>query len=796
MRLPVFCWGVGLVSAASLALSLLFTRIFSVTMYYHFAFMIVSLAMLGIAISGVAVYLLPRVFIDARKPWQAGLFAAAIVPAVVLALQTALENPMSVSLEGDNITRLVKLYVATALPFLVSGFSIALAISRAKERIGRVYASDLLGAGLGCVLMIPLIGSLGAPAAVLTAGTVAAVGGLLLALSCKPMTTSAAATAALALGATLYGAYETTSAATDPSRYRVAQGSKFLNESAVEFERWNAFSRITVSSGESDYKWLHIDADAATRMFSGSIAQNGYEAPKRFSEARVAGLVYGLRREGPALIIGPGGGSEVVSAVRAGVPRVVGAEVNPLIAQTIMQDEYASYNGNLYRNERVQVHIADGRSFVRRSSEAYSSIQATLVDTWAATAAGAFALSENNLYTADAFVDYLEHLQPQGVLSMTRWYSQPPTEFLRLLGLGRAALDELGVPEAEHAHHFFVAADNRMATMLLKRASFTPSEVETLTRASRESSLRVLYDPVTLQGEPALVEFFQSRPAEFYAQQDVDMAPSTDSRPFFFYTLRPAEFLTLLSDLDHMNRNNLGLVVLQVVLLVSIAFVLVLVVAPLFVLRRAALREHRADKTRLLIYFLLLGLAYILVELGLMQKFVLFLGHPVYALAVVIASLLMASGVGSWLSVLVSARFGVVGAIRRIGVILCGLLAVYAAGLSPAFNLLLTLPIEGRIAIAAVLVAALGVPMGMLLPLGVRIATRFGEDMVPWVFGLNGATSVVGSTLAVILSMHWGFGATLGAGILAYVAAVATARNAAPAASAEPETPFSSAQAA
>lgn len=769
MRVSVFSFGVGLTSAASLALSLLFTRIFSVTMYYHFAFMIVSLAMLGIAVSGVVVYLLPGVFRDARKPWQAGLFAAVMMPAAMYALRVAVENPMSVSLEGDNVSRLLKLYVATAAPFLASGLAISLAIASAKQHIGRVYACDLLGAGLGCVLMVPTIAAVGAQAAVLIASAVAALGGALMACACERRTLASGVVLAAALVAALYGGFEAAATIHQPDRYAIAQGGKFLDESAVEFERWNAFSRITVSRGEHDFKWLHIDADAATRMYSGSIAEDGYQAPQRFSETRVSGLVYSLRPQGPALIIGPGGGSEVVSAIRAGVPRVLGVEVNPLIAQTVMQEQYADYNGHLYQKQAVEVHVDDGRSYVRRSSDSFSSIQATLVDTWAASAAGAFALSENNLYTADAFVDYLRHLNAQGVLSMTRWFISPPTEFLRLLGLGRAALTSLAVPVAEHAAHFFVAADGRMATMLLKRTPYTADETAILERECAQRRLRVLYNPLHTGGDARIAEFLRSEPAEYAARQSVDLSPSTDSRPFFFYTLRGKDFLGLLGTLSGLDRNNLGLVVLQAVLLVSVGLTLLLVIAPLAIFRRAALRTQRTKKLRLLCYFMMLGFGYILVELGLMQKFILFLGHPVYALAVVIAALLTSSGVGAMSSDRILRRFGAAAGIRKVALGLSALLVVYALGLSPLFNALLALPIGGRIAIAAALVALLGVFMGMLLPLGVRIASGVSDDLVPWAFGLNGATSVLGSSLAVVLSMNWGFTATLAAGVIAYL---------------------------
>lgn len=767
-----FCLGVGVTSGASLALSLLFTRIFSVTMYYHFAFLLVSLALLGIAVAGVAISLLPKVFREDRLPWMSGLFAVSIAPLALIALKAATDNPLSVDLSSENTSKLIKLYFSTALPFLASGFAISLAIAGAKEKIGTVYAFDMGGAALGCILIVPLVPSFGGQGAVVVMSGLAAAGGALLASSALASHPMKKAVTYGGIGVALCLLYVATGPMKEPgaSWFKIAQGTKFLNESAVEFESWNSFSRVTVSTGEPDHKWLHIDADAATRMYSGEIANQNFEAPRRFSESRVASIVYALRNEGPALIIGPGGGPDVISAVRAKVPRVIGVEVNPIIADVIMKGQYVVWNGDLYRRPGVEVHVDDGRSFIRRSEEQYSSIQATLVDTWAASAAGAFTLSENNLYTADAFVDYMNHLKPDGVLSMTRWYGRPPIEFFRLAGLGREALTRRGVAEAQQPQHFFVAADNRMATMLLKASPFTTEEVAKLDAEAQASQLAVLYRPVGAPGlDPSLAEFFTTPAATLYPKLPFDISPVTDNKPFFFYTVRGDDFIGLLGKLGGMEKNNLGLAILQLVLIVSTLLTIVLVLLPLFVFRRDALLKDRAPKLRTLGYFLCLGFGFILVELGLMQRFILFLGHPIYALAVVLATLLGASGIGSALSNRLVEKYGVQGSITRTVRALAVVLVGYAVGLGAIFNALLGLPLFARVVICVILVAILGVLMGVMLPLGVRTANVYGQDMVAWAWGLNGAASVVGSTLSLIVSMHFGFTATLVLGLVAYL---------------------------
>ncbi|MBX5482916.1 MAG: hypothetical protein IRZ16_13905 [Myxococcaceae bacterium] len=781
MRFRLFSFGVALTSGASLALSLLFTRIFSVTMYYHFAFFLVSLALLGIAVAGVVIFLLPRVFTPERLPLLAGAFAVLVGPLVMFGLYVAVNNPMSVDLRAENVQRLVRLYAATGLPFLASGFAISLAIAAARERVGTVYAFDLVGAALGCMLTIPLIGATGGQGAVLVAGGVAALGGVLLALSSTSYVNASRAVAVVGVLVFAVLGYDAVGPAREHTAFRIVQGTKFLREQNVEWERWNALSRVTVSkSGEADHKWIHIDADAATRILSGEQVKARPDLVMRFPESRVSGLVYAIRKEGPALIIGPGGGPDVHAALMAGVPRVVGVEVNPLIAETVMKGAYRDYNGGLYDDPRVDVHVDDGRSFVRRSEEQFSSIQATLVDTWAASAAGAFTLTENNLYTAEAFVEYLRRLKPQGVLSMTRWYGSPPLEFIRLLGLGREALTRLGVSWQQHGQHFFVVADNRMATMLLKRTPFTPEEIEALTQAAQQFHLRIPFSPATMAGaDPQLTRFFAAEPSAYYAASPHELSPTTDNRPFFFYTVRTSDFLRLLGNLGGLNHNNLALAILQILLLMSVALTLLLVVLPLALFRRDVLVGQRSRKLGVLGYFLAIGFGYILVELGLMQKFILFLGHPIYALAVVLATLLASSGVGSALSARLVARFGLRGTVVRVVAALSALLIVYLLALGPLFSALLGLPVGVRIALGAVLIALPGLMMGTLMPVGVRTALGYHADLVPWGWGLNGATSVVGSVLAVVLSINFGFAVTLLAGVVAYaLGALALSRSA------------------
>jgi len=642
-------------------------------------------------------------------------------------------------------------------------------VKRHQADMARIYAFDLGGAGLGCLLLVPLLDHLGGPGTVMTAGILFVAGHLLLRAGAGGGSLLGWVPGGLLLvaGIGLIGVNAVHPLLKIPS---VKEG----HEDEVIFSKWNSFSRVTVEGTRSDHAWLKMDSSAATRIFSGEIAKQGYLPARRFSETRIASLVYALRRTGPALIIGPGGGADVIAALTQGQKQITAVEINPIIVNDVMRGRFLEYSGRLYQKPEVKVVVAEGRSYVRSSPERFHTIQATLVDTWAATAAGAFTLSENNLYTLEAFDDYLHHLEGDGVLTMTRWNASPPREFLRLLVLGRAALERMGV--RDHAGHFYIGADSRMATFLLKRTPFTPAECATLDRYLRESSLTRLYSPVAREAT-LFDDFLRTDDWRGYVKhypEDISAAP--DDRPFFFYTVKPESMLLALRDVKALSSHNLGLFLLLVLIGVVGSLVVLFFVLPLFLLRRDVLRGRTGTKARYLLYFIGLGLGFITVEIALMQKFVLFLGHPVYSLVVILFALLVASGVGSYLCRDV-ARQRIARVLGRNLLLLFLVVGVYLVALSPLFAVLAGWPVMLRALLSAVLLVPLGLLMGSFLPLGVLAAGESLAEVVPWAWGMNGAASVLGSVASVAMAMNLGFSLTLVVGLLWYLLAFLSGRR-------------------
>lgn len=757
--------GVFLVSLATLMLELTLTRLFSATMFYHFAFLAISLALFGSGASGVFVYLLrPSLEQERTARWMAA-GCAAFSASTLVALFVILAHPLSPFSPGLGILlSLAWIYGAAALPFFFSGCVITLAIAAYRREINRLYLFDLAGAGAGCLLLVPALSALGAIDTVLLVAVLAALAGWL--LSGRRSTLAVAGLAAALLATNRLAPFV---------ELREAKG---LSEAQVLFSRWNSFSRVTVTSTpDPDRLLLYIDADAAT-----IIHKDAADLRRHADERdRIESLGYQTGRRDKVLIIGPGAGVDVIVARLHGARDVTAVEVNPLVARDVMSSEpFRSFCGRLYEQPGVRLVVDEGRSFLRRSRERYDLVVGTMVDTWAATAAGAFALTENNLYTRQAFADYLERLAPGGVLSLTRWYQSPPDQLLRIVSLGRVALAARGVTDA--AAHFVVVRGQpeggqplATSTVLLKAEPFTAEEVAGAEAFAERAGFEVLYTPRTRPDNDLTRLVIAADPEAFWSAFVSDVSPPSDDRPFFFQSARPGQVLQKRWARGEWRRTNLGTLVLFGVVAISLVVVLLFILGPLL-LARGRVAESRG-RLLFLLYFAALGAGFIVVEVALVQKCVLFLGHPAYALTVVLFSVLIWSALGSWLA----GRFPDTGLPRTLRVVLlvvAALVVLATLVLSPAFYALVELPAPFRILITVAALAPLGLALGMPMPTGIRLLGGRAPELIPWAWGVNGAASVLGSVAAVALAMLWGFDRTLLTAAALYVAAAFLAARA------------------
>jgi hypothetical protein len=770
--------GIGLSSFAALLLELALTRLFSVVLFYHFAFLAISIALLGLGAGGVFAYLGKTRLgsIETRSLAAALCCLDAIVIPIVL--EIVLHVPVSLDLSWNNLLKLTLLYLAAAVPFLLTGLLFSVVFAREARTITRLYGADLLGGALACLGVVPLLNWVGGPNTILFAGMMMALAGGVWAAS--PGTRRIAGTLAAAL--VLLIAVNHSGRMID-----VIYAKGMLRDKAwVEFARWNAISRVEVDRQGDNGKTIVIDADASTYIMNvDPHAWQGTDWQKNLMASPPA-LANVLRPHGEFAIIGPGGGVDVLRAVANGSPSVTGIEINPIIANSIMRGRYADYSYHLYEQPEVHLHVTDGRSFVRNATQNFDVVQMTLVDTWASTAAGAFALSENSLYTVDAFREYFEHLKPDGMIAITRWEFQQPREALRVVSVATEALHQLGIENP--AKHFIVVSEGDLdedgipVVVLAKKSPFTREEEGAVQiHLDDNPDLVALYMP-SEPGKNAFSDLIaRNDPRAFARGYPYNVAPVDDNAPFFFFTLKTDQILHdggLQRGIDW--KVNLGVVVLGIVFAISLVAVFLFLVAPL------ALRGGSRQRALPLLYFVAVGLGYILVEISCIQRFVLFLGHPTYALTVVIFLLLLASGAGSllsrrWLSDTARGWIPLLVLVLAIGLNTWALPGFLSALIGSPFAL--------KLAVSAVVLGPLGLAMGMPFPTGLRAmagntelegpAAELGElanvedNAVEWAWAMNAASSVLGSVLAMVIAIRFGLNATLACGAAAYALALA-----------------------
>jgi hypothetical protein len=776
---PALLLGVALTSFSALLLELALTRLFSVVLFYHFAFLAISVALLGLGAGGVFAYLrrdwLKRF---ATRPLAAALCTINAL-AIFIALEIVLHVPVSLELSRWNFLRLTALYLASAVPFFFTGLIFSAVFARETRHVTRLYGADLMGGALACLAVVPLLNWIGGPNAILFSALTMATAAMVWRGSFRRsvLPTIAAALLVVLILANHSGRLIDV----------IYAKGMFRDKSWVEFARWNAISRVEVDR-QGYAKAVVIDADASTYIMNCDLRTwKGSEWERNLMSAPPA-VANVLRPHGDFAIIGPGGGVDVLRAVASGSPSVTGIEINPLIANTVMRGRYADYAYHLYERPEVHIHVTDGRSFIRNSRDHYDVIQMTLVDTWASTAAGAFALSENSLYTTDAFREYFQHLKPDGMIAITRWEFRQPREALRVVSVAMEALHELGVPNP--APNLMVISGGKLnedgipVLVLAKRTAFTPAEEAAVDQhVANSGKLDALYLPSSPGQNPFSALIAANDPWTFARTYPYNVAPVFDDAPFFFFTLKTGQILnekSLRRGIDW--KVNLGVVVLGMVLVISLAAVAAFLILPMLVgsggpsLRRVSL-----------LYFVAVGLGYILVEIAFIQRFVLFLGHPVYALTVVIFLLLLSSGAGS----VISRRW-----LREPSrvwlplVLLVVAISSYVVALPALLEALVGLPFVVKLALSAALLIPLGLAMGMPFPTGLRALARdtmtmvdgAQDNAVEWAWAMNAASSVLGSVLAMVIAIHWGLNVTLACGAAAYLCSIGLSRTLEPAA--------------
>jgi len=787
--MPLYA-GTCLVAAATLMMEIALVRLFSVTMWYHFSFMVISIALFGFGASGAFLTFFRKLFEkDIRRSASIiSIFFSVLSIAALLIISRYSLDPFRIMDDPGAMLRLSASYTLLALPFLASGLCTGLLLSAMPAHVGAIYFFNLFGSGAGClavIFAIPLLAPSGTIVLAAVMGTAAA------------LCFAGLQSRRLAVIVLVFAVMEVLFLAKVNSlvSFRVAPSKTMIRDMAETkqkpaFSTWNVISRLDVMEAKGrfyapgltggfgpekfpDQAFIYIDADAIAPITNFEKAKQHADLFQRIP----ASVAYQLKPNPSVCVIGSGGGFDVLTSLLTTQPKhITAVEINPDIAR-IVRDNYGDYSGRLYDLPNVTLRIAEGRTFIRNSKQTFDIIQLSLVDTWAAILSGAYSLSENYLYTKEAFTDYIDHLSPGGILTVTRWFTLPPNETLRLLSLTISALENTGISHPEQNIVFLRSGP--AAVLLVKRQAFDDSELRKIREICETSGFSILYAP-NIQGDNVFYRLLRTENKNgFYAQYPFNVEPSTDDRPFFFHyygfrTLTISNVWKLSID-----RNNISYLVLLFLLIQALVLSVVFILGPLFALRKDRLPSAvQRPNTRwpAFLYFSAIGLGFMFTEVTLIQKFILFLGNPIYSLAVILASVLVFAGVGSLLSEGLIRQSSGMAKIWFLAV-LVALLFAYAFFLPLVFDIFLGCDFTSRLMVSVLLIAPLGFLMGIPFPAGIRFTEQHDPSLLPWVWGVNGCFSVLASILSVVIAMTFGFAAVLECAAVSYLIALMALRR-------------------
>lgn len=787
---------VALLSATALAYEVLLTRLFAIIQWHHFAYMIISLALLGYGASGAFLTLLAaRLQIHFARFFiiNAALFALAAV-GVFLIAQRLPFNPLEIGWDWRQLGYLLLLYLLLAIPFFCVANCLGLTLLCFGDQIHRIYAADLGGAGAGALGVILLLYLAAPTAALLTLGALGLLAASLAMLELRQPRQGLIGMAALLAALMLLPSPWTALRLSDYkglSQALRALGATVIVErssplgwltvvrnSQIPF-RYAPGLSLTVTAPLPEQLGLFIDGDSV-----GAITRfSGQREEVAWLDGLTSAAPYHLLRRPRVLILGAGGGADVLQALYFGAEAVDAIELNPQVVG-LLRNEFKDFSGGLYDRPDVRVHIAEARGFVAGGAERYDLIQVALLDAFGVTAAGLYALSESYLYTVEALTQYLTHLQPGGLLAITRWLQTPPRDSLKLFATAVAALERLGVPDP--GQRLALIRGWKTATLLVKNGPFTSAESAAIAAFCRERSFdpawrpgiqpeeinhfNVLTEPTLYEGAAALLGPERD---DFFERYKFDVRPATDDRPYFFrfFKWRTLPELLSLRARSGLGQLEWGYLIVAATLAQALLAAAALILLPLWLGRRRLLAEARGQRGRVLAYFAAIGFGFMFLEMAFIQKFILFLSHPLYAVAVVLCAFLVFAGVGSRVSRRWDRRRSAV--VWAVGGII-GLTLVYLWLLPPFFQWALAWPDPVKILCSVGLIAPLAFCMGMPFPLGLTQLSATAPGLVPWAWAINGCASVVSAVLATLLAVHIGFSGVAALAMGLYSLAAAT----------------------
>lgn len=773
--------GTFLVASATLAIEVSFTRLLSVVTWYYLAFFSISIAMVGMTAAALTVHFAKEWFRGERMGVHLGRAALLLAVLTPASLVLVCLHPFKVLDESSGVmfvASLLTLSVLAMVPFYLSGLVIAAAVTRSGLPTGKIYAADLVGAASGCLVSLLGLHLTDPMSMILVASVMAAVAAVIIPGPGQQPGRKSALAAAAALG--LLTLLNITAHA--GLRPVIVKG---LPEKADTFmeTHWNSHSRVTLErpTKNAQFLWgagrgagkphpesevirIRIDAGAGTFM-----QRMGKREHVLFLEYDVSNVGHVIAPRERACIIGFGAGRDIQSASLYDYKNILGIELNKILYD-LVRGEWAEYTG-IGAMSNVTLINDEARSYLEESDLRCSWLQMSLIDTWAATAAGAMSLSENGLYTLEALNLFMDRLTPGGIISISRFHGP---ETMRLLAMFMEVMLARGVEDPARQIVLIKAQD--VITLLVSQRPFSPAQLDKLSAVSGQRGFTPLHVPGRVApgkgpGHAILKARSPKHLAVLYAASPYDLSPSTDDRPYFFNMLRPSHFTEMgvgLKAQPTLQGNLIAARYLFALMKILLLLALATVAIPLLLSRRQGLIKNMGWGRFLagITYFGLIGLGFMFVEMALVQRFSAYLGHPIHALALVLSTIIFATGMGSLISERIPlARKNLLKSIPLV----IALVTLASSNLSALIVAethqygLLT-----RAAITVLLQFPLGLLMGLCFPLGMRMLREEEEALKPWFWGINGIMSVLASGSAVVVSLYLGISASFILGACCY----------------------------
>jgi hypothetical protein len=790
-RLPVL--SIALVSATALAYEVLLMRLFSIIQWHHFAYMMISLALLGYGVSGAFLILLQRPLLRrfaASYIINLALFGLSSVGCFLLAQHLPF-NTEEILWDARQSLWLLSTYLLLAVPFFFAANAIGLALIHYQSRLARIYAADLVGAGLGSIAILLLLFAVLPVQALTVLGLLGVCAALIASVELRQR-----ATVVLLLLPLLAGLLSLPErwGTLEMSPYKGLRQTLRIPDTRVIAEHSSPLGLLSVVESPTiplrHAPGLSLNAltepPAQLGVFTdgdGLSAITRYDGEREklaYLDQLTSALPYHLRPVKRELILGAGGGSDVLQALYHQATDIEAVELNPQLGR-LVTEEFADFAGHLYEVPGVTLHIGEARSFTAGSPGNYDLIQISLLDSFSASASGQYALSENHLYTTEALARFLDKLAPEGFLAITRWIQLPPRDTLKLFATAIDALRSNG--NDDPGQQLILIRSWQTSTLLVKNGVVSAGDIQRVRTFCQARSFDTAFYPGITRDETNRYNrlrdawFFDATQAllgeqreSFLEDYKYNLQPATDDQPYFFHFFK---WRTLAEVLQLRARGgaalaDAGYLVLVATLAQAMIASVLLILLPIWLYQRRNRPPPQALRRSMVMgYFFILGLAFLFIEIAFIQKFLLFLHHPLYAIAVVLSSFLVFSGLGSaWLGGMPQVNRDRLLSQAIAGIVILGTL--YLLSLDTLLAHLSTLPDALRILLCVTLIAPLAFLMGIPFPLGLGRLADYTPDLIPWAWSINGCASVISAVLATLLAIHLGFATVIAIALALY----------------------------